>query len=181
MFRLCLPKRNCKQHFGLHEKPWRRAKPQRVFSLLRSELVFGVFAVTRLPAWWLEVALCSVFACLIEEGHLSLRPWTFPPCLFFLCLCVHVHACGWTVENVVDKWPGVVRCQILSFMATKIMSASKKKTKNKRDKILEKPSKMGKLSWMAWHGLLHGSVPTRVFMHNGSSLCSLGGKKNPKP
>lgn len=35
------------------------------------------------------------------------------------------HACGWTVEKVVDKWPGAVWCQILSFMATEITAARK--------------------------------------------------------
>lgn len=71
-------------------------------------------------------------------------------------------------------WCGAARCQILSFMATKITSASKKKNNKSYDKILEKPSKMGKLSWVVCHGLLNGSGPDReVFTQNRGAACEV--------
>lgn len=46
---------------------------------------------------------------------------------------------------------GLVWCGVKFYRLwrQKLCLPAKKKPKNKRDKILEKPSKMGKLSWMA--------------------------------
>lgn len=80
------------------------------FGLIWNKSEFGSFPVTQPPTQCSEVALA-------EED---------PKLCPFPCACaVQEHACGWTVEKVVDKWPGAVRCQILSLMATEITAARK--------------------------------------------------------
>lgn len=98
------------------------------FGLIWNKSEPGAFAVAQLPTRCSEAALAE------EDPKLS--PLS-------LCLCVQEHACGWTVEKVVDKWPGAVRCQIRSFMATEITAA--RKQERNYNEVLRKPSETGQI------------------------------------
>lgn len=154
MFGLSLPKRNCRRRYGLREKPQHRAKAQRVLGLFGSKWLLSISAVTQLPAWWLEVVLCSMFACFIEESGLS--PLISPLCAC-VCACTCVRLNCWK-RCWQMAWCGAVSNSIIygdkSYMC-------QQQGGKKIDKILEKLSKMGKFSCVAWHRLLHGSVMAR--------------------
>lgn len=78
---------------------------------------------------------------------------------------------------------GLVRCGVKFYRLwrQKLHLPAKKKKKDKIPLNDKKPFKMGKLSWVACHRLLPGSVPARgVFMHNrGAAFAVLMAKKTP--
>lgn len=77
-------------------------------------------------------------------------------------------------------WCGAVSNSIV-YGDKNYICQQKKKKKDKIPLNDKKPFKMGKLSWVACHRLLPGSVPARgVFMHNrGAAFAVLMAKKTP--